>query len=102
MGKIKPENKDMAQKEILDGVDAIGTIVNEDLGAMNSRMEEMTASLNRIHNTLSQFKLDQNNLENNQTDIIDTLKNMSDKLNRIEVRIAEGFQRKEFEIIDSE
>jgi len=102
MGKIKPENNDAAQKEILDGVDAIGTIVDEDLGKMNSRMEEMTESLNRIHNTLSQFKFDQNNLENNQTDIIDTLKNMSDKLNRIEVRIAEGFQKKEFEIIDSE
>lgn len=102
MGKAKPDIRDMTQKEILEGVDAVGTIVNEDLSKMNSRMEEMTASLSRIHDTLKQFKFTQNNLENNQTDIIDTLKNMSDKLNRIEVRIAEGFQKKEFEIADSE
>ena len=102
MGKLKANNSDRAQKEILDGVDAIGTIVDEDLGRLDSRMDQMTKSLDRIHAALSQLKIDQKSLENNQTDIMDTLKNMSDKLNMIEVRIAEGFQRKEFQFSDNE
>ena len=102
MGKLKPNNSDKAQKEILDGVDAIGTIVDEDLGKLDSRMDEMTKSLDRIHSALSQLKIDQKSMENNQTDIMDTLRNMSDKLNKIEVRIAEGFQKKEFEIVENE
>jgi len=96
----KDQILDARQRDILEGVDAIGTIVDEDLKKMNDRMDQMTETLNGIHKSLTQMKTDHKVLDDNQTDITDSLKQLSDKLNRIEVKLAEGFQKKEFEIID--
>jgi len=103
--KDQAEFPDLRQlKEILDGVDAVGTIVDEDLGYLRQRLSELQESTSRIHDDLAAIKLDQKVLENNQNEIMETLKMLTEKMDRLEIRIAESGQEpdKLSEMVDDE
>ncbi len=92
--KKETENPEVRQlKEILDGVDAVGTIVEEDLGYLRQRLSELQEAMGKIHDDLAAIKLDQKVLENNQGEVLETLRMLSEKLDRLEVRVVENGQK---------
>ncbi|HEQ99872.1 MAG TPA: hypothetical protein ENO22_11095 [candidate division Zixibacteria bacterium] len=97
MPKKKATAKDDPQQEILEGIDAVGTIVEEDLDYLRKRLSEIQEEISKIHDDIRAIKVDQKGLENNQLDILETLKFLTDKLDRIEIRIAEGLEKGEFD-----
>jgi predicted nucleic acid-binding Zn-ribbon protein len=90
----KNDKKTDVQREILDGVDAVGTIVEEDLGYVRKRMSELQKSLEDIKDEMVSLKTEHRILENNQQDIIETLKYLVDKLNHIEIRVTGNAESK--------
>ncbi|NIP43310.1 MAG: hypothetical protein GWO41_05320 [candidate division Zixibacteria bacterium] len=86
-----------AQQEILEGIDAVGTIVEEDLGYLRKRLSEIQEEISKIRDDIGVIKVDQKGLENNQLDILETLKFLTDKLDRLEIRIAEGLEKGDFD-----
>lgn len=90
----KNDKKTDVQQEILDGVDAVGTIVEEDLGYVRKRMSELQKSLEDIKDELGALKTEHRILENNQQDMIESLKYLVDKLNHLEIRITGDVETK--------
>ncbi len=97
MHKKKETGQAEKLQEILEGIDATGTIVDEDLGYLRQRLSEIQEEMAKIHDDIRSIKVDQKGIENNQLDILETLKFLTDKLDRIEVRIAEGLEKEEFD-----
>jgi hypothetical protein len=97
MPKKKGADGGDAQQEILEGIDAVGTIVEEDLGYLRKRLAEIHEEISKIRDDIGVIKVDQKGLENNQLDILETLKFLTDKLDRLEIRIVEGLEKGEFD-----
>lgn len=83
---------DDSQAEILEGVDAIGTIIEEDLNYLRQRLGDMQESIGQIQKELAGLRLDQKVYENNQNDMLETLRFLVDKLNHIEIKITSGLE----------
>jgi hypothetical protein len=91
--KKEPQDQfDDSQAEILEGVDAIGTIIEEDLNYLRQRLGEIQESIVQTQKELAGLRLDQKVFENNQNEIMETLKFLTDKLNHIEIKIISGLE----------
>lgn len=91
--KKEPQDQfDDSQAEILEGVDAIGTIIEEDLNYLRQRLGEIQESIGQIQNELAGLRLDQKVYENNQNEMLETLKFLTDKLNHIEIKMISGLE----------
>ena len=95
MASKKEPSKETGMQEILEGVDAVGTIVEEDLEYLRKRLSELHEEISKISDDIKGLKLDQKAAENNQQEILETLKFIIDKLNRIEVKVVEGLEKSE-------
>lgn len=97
MPKKKVVTEADRQQEILEGVDAVGTILEEDLGYLRKRLSEIQEDISKIHEEIRGIKLDHHSIESNQQEMMETLKFLTDKLDRIEVRVAENLGSSEFD-----
>lgn len=97
MASKKEPSKETGLQEILEGVDAVGTIVEEDLQYLRKRLSELQEEISKISDDIKGLKLDQKAAENNQQEILETLKFIIDKLNRIEGKVVEGLEKSELD-----
>lgn len=103
MASKKEPSKETGLQEIVEGIDAVGTIVEEDLNYLRKRLSEMQEEISKISDDIKGLKLDQKAAENNQQEMLETLKFIIDKLNRIEVKVVEGLDKSELsESFDSD
>ncbi len=95
MASKKQASKEAGLREILEGVDAVGTIVEEDLGYLRTRLSEIQEEISKMHDEIKSIRLDQKAAENDQQEMLETLKFIIEKLNRIEGKVVEGMEKTE-------
>jgi tRNA A37 threonylcarbamoyladenosine dehydratase len=88
MPSKKTVAKSNSEQDILEGVDAIGTIIEEDLNYIKKRFAELQESFTAVNSELASMRLDQKVQENNQVEILETLKFLVDKLDHLEVKMS--------------
>jgi phage shock protein A len=95
MASKKQGLKETKLQDILEGVDAVGTIVEEDLNYLRKRLSEMQEEISKMHDEIKSVRLEQRAAENDQREMLETLKFMIEKLNRIEGKVIEGMDKTE-------
>jgi len=90
--KKAKQQESESQQEILEGIDAIGTIVEEDLGHLRQQLDELQETTGQILKSINDLELSQKLIEDNQNDIMETLKFLTDKLNHLEIKLTSGLE----------
>jgi len=81
-----------SQREILDGVDAIGTIVDEDLRYLRERLAETLEFLGQLKRQLNEIQVEVRAISHNQGEQAESLTLLANKLDHLEIRLIEGLQ----------